>query len=102
MSTPTSDPTPPAPPAPAGIRAYVNERGVSVPAGATAMDALAAYDAAHGTDEAPAVREGRRRITDSRGLPCPPEATLAGGSILRVVAARAPRGGADEASGAEA
>lgn len=72
-----------------GIRAYVNGRGVTVPRGATALDALDAHDAAFGGDEGAAVREGRRRLTDSRGLPCAPDTPLAGGSILRVVAARA-------------
>jgi hypothetical protein len=96
-ATPT---TPPAPPSPIpqaadGLRAYVNERGVTVPPGACALDAVAAYDVAVGTDDAVAVREGRRRLTDSRGLPCAPDAPLVSGSILRVVTARAPLANAD-------
>jgi hypothetical protein len=74
---------------------------VTVPPGARALDAVAAYDAAFGTDEAVAVREGRRRITDSRGLPCAADAPLVSGSILRVVTARAPLAEADDAVPAE-
>jgi hypothetical protein len=98
-STPSGAPAlTPIPVAADALRAYVNERGVTVPPGACALDAVAAYDAAFGTEEAVAVREGRRRITDSRGLPCAPEAPLVSGSILRVVTARAPLAEADDAA----
>lgn len=66
------------------IRAYVNGRGVDVPVGASALDAVHAYDAAL----ANAVAAGDRALTDSRGLPLPPEAPLAAGSIIRVVSGR--------------
>ena len=94
-----TDPSPAVPSAAEGLRAYVNERGVTVPPGATALDAVAEYDARYGAAEAAAVREGRRRLTDSRGLPCAPDAPLVSGSILRVVAARAPLADGDGADG---
>jgi hypothetical protein len=66
------------------IRAYVNGRGVDVPAGATALDAVRAADPA----VADAIAAGDRALTDSRGLPIEPSAVLSGGSILRVVSGR--------------
>jgi hypothetical protein len=99
-ATPPGTPSP-VPRAADGLRAYVNERGVTVPPGACALDAVAAYDEAVGADEAAAVREGRRRLTDSRGLPCAPDAPLVSGSILRVVSVRAPLADADADGPAE-
>ena len=66
------------------IRAYVNGRGVDVPAGATAIDAVRATDSV----EADRVLAGERALTDSRGLPLEPSAVLAGGSIVRTVSGR--------------
>jgi hypothetical protein len=62
----------------------VNARGYDVPAGASALDAVQAADAA----EADAVRGGTRIITDSRGLPVPPEMPAYGGVIYRIVTNR--------------
>jgi len=75
------------------VRVYVNGRGVDVPAGATALDALrvAAPDAAD------AVLSGMRAVTDSRGLPADLGAPVYGGAIFRLVGAR-PRGSDDPAS----
>jgi hypothetical protein len=73
------------------IRAYVNGRGVDVPAGASAIDAVRAWDAA----AADQVESGDRALTDSRGLPLEPSAILAGGSIIRLVSGRR-RGAATE------
>jgi hypothetical protein len=73
------------------IRAYVNGRGVDVPAGANAIDAVRAWDAA----TADQVLSGDRALTDSRGLPLEPTATLVGGSIVRIVSGRR-RGAATE------
>lgn len=67
-----------------GIRAYVNGRGVDVNAGATALDAVRAFDA----DVAAAIVAGDRALTDSRGLPIDASAVLSAGSILRVVSGR--------------
>lgn len=75
------------------IRAYVNGQGVDVPAGASAIDAVRAWDAA----AADQVLSGDRALTDSRGLPLEPTSVLAGGSIVRIVSGRRPglaRGGA--------
>jgi len=73
------------------IRAYVNGRGVDVPNGATAIDAVRAWD----VEAADQVLSGDRALTDSRGLPLEPTATLAGGSIIRIVSGRR-RGAATE------
>jgi hypothetical protein len=66
------------------IRAYVNGRGVDVPAGASAIDAVRAWDAA----AAEQVVAGERALTDSRGLPLEPAAILTAGSIVRLVSGR--------------
>jgi hypothetical protein len=73
------------------IRAYVNGHGVDVPAGACAIDAVRAFDG----DTAQQVVAGDRALTDSRGLPLEPSATLAAGSIIRIVSGRR-RGAATE------
>jgi hypothetical protein len=66
------------------VRVYVNGRGVDVPRGATAIEALRALD----PEAARQVEEGRRALVDSRGLPLAPATVLAAGSILRLVRAR--------------
>jgi hypothetical protein len=66
------------------IRAYVNGRGVDVPAGASAIDAVRAWDAA----AAEQVVAGERALTDSRGLPLEPSAIRTAGSIVRLVSGR--------------
>jgi len=73
------------------IRAYVNGRGVDVPAGASAIDAVRAWDVA----AAEQVVAGDRALTDSRGLPLEPSAILTAGSIVRLVSGRR-RGAATE------
>ncbi len=66
------------------LRVFVNARGYDVPAGATALDAVRAADAA----EADAIDAGMRLITDSRGLAVAPETPAHGGVIYRTVANR--------------
>jgi len=66
------------------VRVFVNERGVDVPRGATALDAVRALDDA----EAQRVSAGERAIVDSRGLPAEPDATAFAGAIYRTVTAR--------------
>ena len=66
------------------IRAYVNGRGVDVPAGASAIDAVRVADALAAAE----VEAGNRALTDSRGLPLEPSALLSGGSIIRIVSGR--------------
>ncbi len=66
------------------LRVYVNERGVSVSAGALAIDAVRALFPAQADD----VVAGRSRLTDSRGLPIPLDTPLHGGAIFRVLPVR--------------
>ncbi|HEX6944538.1 MAG TPA: hypothetical protein VF128_16550 [Gemmatimonadaceae bacterium] len=73
------------------IRAYVNGKGVDVPTGASAIDAVRAWDAG----AAEQVVAGERALTDSRGLPLEPSAILTAGSIVRLVSGRR-RGAATE------
>jgi len=73
------------------IRAYVNGHGVDVPSGASAIDAVRAWDSA-AADE---VIAGDRALTDSRGLPLEPSSPLVAGSIVRIVSGRR-RGAATE------
>ena len=69
------------------MRVFVNGNGVMVPHGSTVADAVRAFSAA----DADEIVAGTRAATDSRGLPISPDAALAGGSVLRVVSARALR-----------
>ena len=69
---------------PDSLRVYVNERGVSVPHGSVAVDAVRALFPDLATD----VDAGRHRLTDSRGLPVEATQALVGGSIYRVVPVR--------------
>jgi hypothetical protein len=66
------------------VRVFVNAAGVDVPSGATALDAVRAYDAGAAAE----VEGGRRLITDSRGLPLEASASMSAGSIIRLVAKR--------------
>lgn len=63
------------------LRAFVNERPVSVPAGATALAAVQALD----PDLAGRVATGGAYLTDGRGIRLPPDSVVAAGAILRVV-----------------
>lgn len=78
------------------IRVFVNAVGVEVRAGATALDAVRAWNA-HSASE---VAAGTRLITDSRGLPIDSATPMSAGSILRLIAKR-DRDGAHGAQGAE-
>lgn len=66
------------------VRVFVNATGVEVPAGATALDAVRAWNAAAATE----VTAGARIITDSRGLPLDAASPMSAGSILRLIAKR--------------
>lgn len=68
----------------ADVRVFVNERGVSVPAGSTALAAVRALF----PDDADGIEAGRLRLTDSRGLPTAADTVVNGGAIYRVVTAR--------------
>ena len=66
------------------LRVYVNERGVNVPAGSVALDAVRLLF----PDQAEEVAAGTSRLTDSRGLPVPSDTPHNGGAIFRVVPVR--------------
>jgi len=69
---------------PAEVRAYVNEKPVSLPSGAVALDAVRALF----PEAAEAIEHGTMRLTDSRGLPVDAGVTLTGGAIFRTVPVR--------------
>jgi hypothetical protein len=71
------------------IRIYLNERGVLLPPGATARDALRLG----ASDLLPAAEAGTAVVTDGRGLPVSLDTALQAGAILR--AARSSRRTAD-------
>lgn len=66
------------------MRVYVNSTGLDVPSGATALDAVRAWNAEAADD----VALGRRVIADSRGLAAAPDSPARGGAIYRVLPAR--------------
>jgi hypothetical protein len=68
-------------------RVFVNGVGIDVPPGSTALDAVRSWSA----DAAAAVARGASVITDSRGLPAPPETHVQAGAIFRVLPARPSR-----------
>ncbi|AHG91374.1 hypothetical protein J421_3837 [Gemmatirosa kalamazoonensis] len=76
MSSPESEPT--------TVRVFVNERGVDVPRGASALDALRVAD----EGEAARVAAGERALVDSRGLPTAADAPTFAGAIYRTITAR--------------
>ena len=75
------------------IPVFVNDHPVSLPPGATAADAVAAFDPAL----AERLRSGAASLTDGRGLALSPEQPLFPGAIVRVIvsARRAPAEGPD-------
>ena len=66
------------------VRVYVNGAPVDVADPSTALDCVRVWNPA----EADAVASGRRLITDSRGLPAPPDAPAFAGAIYRLVSNR--------------
>lgn len=66
------------------VRVYINARAVDVEAGATAIQAVEAWDAS----QADAVRSGERMITDSRGIGTATDTPVHNGAIFRIVRAR--------------
>lgn len=69
---------------PETLRVFIDATGVDVKPGATAIDAVEAYD----KTLALAVRQGEKILTDSRGLPVDHQATLESGAIFRLVSRR--------------
>jgi hypothetical protein len=88
-AAPPPDGSPPEPARPAALRAYVNERGVDVAPGGTALDAVRAFDALGATAYAAEVAAGARVLADSRGLAVDPATAAHGGAIYRLLPARA-------------
>ena len=71
------------------VRVYVNERGISVARGTTALEAVRQLF----PDEASAIQDGRRQLADSRGLPADANRVLVNGDIFRIISVRkAPEG----------
>ncbi len=66
------------------VPVFVNGGRVEVPEAAPALDAVRAWNA----EAAREVEQGARTLTDSRGLPLDPAATVVAGTIVRVVTAR--------------
>lgn len=69
---------------PDSLRIFIGARGVDVPPGATALDAVDALDPA----AANAVRLGEQIVTDSRGLPIDAGTEVQAGAILRLIPRR--------------
>jgi hypothetical protein len=68
----------------ATVRVYINANALEVSSSATTLEAVEAWDA----EEAAAIRNGERMITDSRGLPADPQSPVHNGAIFRIVRAR--------------
>lgn len=66
------------------VRVFVNEQGVSIPVGATALDAVRALF----PDDASGIEAGTLKLTDSRGLPIAHDVVPPSGAIFRVIAHR--------------
>ena len=75
---------------PAEVRVYVNDQGLSLPRGATVLDAVRAHSANDGA----ALEAGDARVTDSRGLALDAGSILTGGTIMRVLPVRDRNAGA--------
>lgn len=73
------------------VPVFVNERPVSIPAGATALAAVERFDAAL----AARVAAGDAYLTDGRGIRLAPAAPLAPGAIVRVIVPSRRGAGAD-------
>jgi hypothetical protein len=69
---------------PETLRVFIDARGVDVPPGATAIDAVQAFD----PSVAAAVRGGEKILTDSRGLPIDGASELQSGAIFRIIPKR--------------
>lgn len=66
------------------VRIYIDAKPVDASRGSTLIDALASAS----PDQAAQVRDGRRMLTDSRGLPAAPDSEVFAGAIYRIVSAR--------------
>ena len=66
------------------VRVYINAKPVEVDSAATALDAVGSWD----SEQAAAVRNGERVITDSRGIVTDNATPVHNGAIFRIVRAR--------------
>jgi hypothetical protein len=69
---------------PESLRVFIDARGVDVPTGAKAIDAVERFDPA----VAAAIRNGEKILTDSRGLPIDGASDLQSGAIFRIIPKR--------------
>ena len=69
---------------PKTLRVFIDARGVDVPPGAKAIDAVELFDPA----VAAAVRGGQKVLTDSRGLPIDGASEIQSGAIFRIIPKR--------------
>lgn len=69
---------------PETLRVFIDAHAVTVPAGSTALDAVAVYD----KEAARALGAGEKILTDSRGLPFEPGTELQSGAIFRLIPRR--------------
>ena len=67
------------------VRVFVNAKPVDVPAGSSALECVRTWS----VEEGKAVDDGRRVITDSRGLPVDGATRVAAGAIFRTISNRA-------------
>ena len=74
------------------LQVYVGGKRIEVPPGASVLDAVRIASA----DEAAAVVEGRRIVTDSRGLPTSASEKVFAGAIYRLASARQQEPEADD------
>lgn len=74
------------------VLVFVNDRPLRLPPGASALDAVVAFDAALGRQ----LAAGAAQLSDGRGIPLAPATPVFAGAIFRcVVSARRPRDEAD-------
>jgi hypothetical protein len=71
-------------PGPESLRVFIDAHGVDVPRGATALDAVAAFDA----HAAASLQSGEKILTDSRGLPVDAKVAVEAGAIFRLIPRR--------------
>jgi hypothetical protein len=69
---------------PDSLRVFIDAKGVDVPPGSTAFDAVHAFDAGVAT----ALRAGEKILTDSRGLPIDADTQVQSGAIFRLIPRR--------------
>jgi hypothetical protein len=75
------------------IPVFVNSAKIELANDATALDAVRLWSEAAARE----VLDGTRVITDDRGLPIVPDTVVHGGSIFRLVPARAASDATDDA-----